>query len=170
MAEVAIALWEDFTVFCDYIPHSSNTQKIRRVLFAWIHRLRSPFGFIEVIPTDSAMFLQLFLVVLHWTSHYLNSYYVNKKKYAYSKYNVAVNWYLKGGRTRNFLLMVAMHDYYYCILTGVLHYNTRTKYLPKEPLTDLERIWRKYQGLVIKLCSTFLEWCDKLELCNLVHY
>ncbi len=34
----------------------------------------------------------------------------------------------------------------------------------------LERIWRKYRGLVIKLWGTFLERCGKLELRNLVHY
>ncbi len=34
----------------------------------------------------------------------------------------------------------------------------------------LELIWRKYRGLVIKLCSNFLERCGKLELRNLVHY
>ncbi len=47
--------------------------------------------------------------------------------------------YVKGGRTpptQFFLLMVDMHEYYYCILTGASHYNTRTKYLPKVPLTN----------------------------------
>ncbi len=34
----------------------------------------------------------------------------------------------------------------------------------------IERIWRKYRGLVVNLCSTFLEQCGKLELRNLVHY
>ncbi len=34
----------------------------------------------------------------------------------------------------------------------------------------LERIWRKYRGLVIKLWDTFLERCGRLELRNLVHY
>ncbi len=34
----------------------------------------------------------------------------------------------------------------------------------------LELIWRKYRGLVIKLCSNFLERCGKLELRNLMHY
>ncbi len=34
----------------------------------------------------------------------------------------------------------------------------------------LERTWKKYRGLVIKLCSSFLERCGKLELRNLVYY
>ncbi len=34
----------------------------------------------------------------------------------------------------------------------------------------LEQIWKKYWGQVIKLCSTFLERCGKLEFRNLVHY
>ncbi len=39
---------------------------------------------------------------------------------------------LKGGRTppTHFLLMVAMHDYYYCILTGASPLQHKDKYLP----------------------------------------
>ncbi len=73
-------------------------------------------------------------------------------------------------RLRNFLLTVAMHDFYYCILTGAspLQHKGQSTCRRRRSLI-LEQIWRKYRGLVIKLCSTFLERCGKLELRNLVH-
>ncbi len=46
-------------------------------------------------------------------------------------------------RLRNFLLMVAMHDYY---LQGLLYYNTRTQYLPKEPLTNFRANLEEISG------------------------
>ncbi len=55
-------------------------------------------------------------------------------------------------------------------LQGLLHYNTSTKYLPKEPLTNFRANLEEISGLVIKLWDTFLERCGKLELRNLVHY
>ncbi len=54
-------------------------------------------------------------------------------------------------RTRNFLLMVAMHDYDYYILTGASPLQHKDK-VPAE----LEQIWRKYRGLVKKLAALFL--------------
>ncbi len=47
-------------------------------------------------------------------------------------------------RLCNILLMVAMHDYYYCIFLGLFHYNTRTKYLPKAPLTNFRALGPGY--------------------------
>ncbi len=58
-----------------------------------------------------------------------------------------------------------MHDYYYCILTGASLLQHKDKVPAKESGGNI----RKYLGLVIKLCSTFLERCGKLELRNLVH-
>ncbi len=60
--------------------------------------------------------------------------------------------------------MVAMHDYYYCILTGASPLQHKDK-VPAEGAA-LEEISRP----VIKLCSSFLERCGKLELRNLVLY
>ncbi len=45
---------------------------------------------------------------------------------------VQLTWEDNQHRLRNFLLMVATIVY----LQGLLHYNTRTKYLPKAPLTN----------------------------------
>ncbi len=69
-------------------------------------------------------------------------------------------------RLRNFLLMVAMHDYYYCILTGASPLLHKDKVPAKEPLTN----FRANLEEISLLCSTFLERCGKLELRNLVHY
>ncbi len=42
--------------------------------------------------------------------------------------------------------MVAMHDYYYCILTVASYYNTRTQCLPKEPLTNFRANLEEISG------------------------
>ncbi len=51
-------------------------------------------------------------------------------------------------RLRNFLLMVAMHDYYYCILTG-------TKYLLKALLTNFRANLEEISGPVINFVALF---------------
>ncbi len=48
-------------------------------------------------------------------------------------------------RLRNFLLMVAMHDYYYCILTGASPLLQKNK-VPAEPLTNIRANLEEISG------------------------
>jgi len=70
MAGVAVQLGEDVTVFSGYILDSSIDYKICCMFFAGMYWLWSPLGFVKPFPTYSTMFLQLFLVILHETSHF----------------------------------------------------------------------------------------------------
>ena len=61
--------------------------------------------------------------------------------------NVAYPLRVAAHRLHNFLLIVAMHDYYNCI-QGLLYYNTRTQYLPKEPLTNFRANLEEISGYI----------------------
>ncbi len=69
-----------------------------------------------------------------------------------------------------FLLMVAMHDYSIIYFRGFSTTTQGQSTCRRHRSLIWERIWRKYRGSIIKLCSTFLERCGKLELHNSVHY
>ncbi len=73
-------------------------------------------------------------------------------------------------RLRNFLLMVAMHDYYYCILTGASPLQHKDKVPAKEPLTNFRANLEEISGPGYKTLRHFFGACGKFELRNLVHY